>query len=508
MINIRKVFLENLPRGGGNRAKNKINWESSLGYNIKFIYDNIEGIITIIEYIGDHKLKILYNEKEFIATTTNLIHCQLSKIIGRINSDFRLQINQNIVTDTKNITILDRTIRTTVDKKGIKRNYKYYKIQCNKCNNIKWVEEYHLLSRQQHPSCCIKNISKAILGINTIWDTDKWMIPYVGEEIAKAYTRCSPMRIYPICPHCGQKYKKTLNIYNIYTHKGISCNCQDGIKYPNKFGFNLLKQLNVKFINEYSPKWIKPKSYDFYFKLNDKEYIIEMDGGFHNKDNEMSGQTAEESKMIDDEKDKLAKEHGIEVIRIDCDYRDISKRFNYIKQNILENNKLNELFDLSKIDWLKAEEFSLSNQVKMACEYKRNNPNLTTGQIGKLMGHSKGIIRVWLMTGHELGWCKYDSEKEKHMSGKISASAKFKPTICLNNGFVFESAKECSEKSLELFGVHIDKTCIGEVCRGKRKLTKGFSFKHISDLTTEEYIKYDIENKLKELHNKDLVQAC
>ena len=120
--------------------------------------------------------------------------------------------------------------------------------------------------------------------------------------------------------------------------------CGDGVKFPNKFAFNLLEQLGLDFVTEYSPKWIGRKSYDFYIpSLN---LILEMDGGFHNKDNKMSGQTKEESREIDDYKDKLAKEHGIEVVRIDCDYYILTERATYIKQNIL-NSKLSTLFDLN-----------------------------------------------------------------------------------------------------------------------------------------------------------------
>ena len=44
----------------------------------------------------------------------------------------------------------------------------------------------------------------------------------------------------------------------------------------------------------------------------------------------MSGQTAKESKTIDNEKNRLAKQHEIEVIRIDCDYDKIESRFKFI----------------------------------------------------------------------------------------------------------------------------------------------------------------------------------
>jgi hypothetical protein len=48
---VRKIFLDDLPRGGLNRG-DRINWEGSVGRSVKFIYDNIEGYIHIIEYIN------------------------------------------------------------------------------------------------------------------------------------------------------------------------------------------------------------------------------------------------------------------------------------------------------------------------------------------------------------------------------------------------------------------------------------------------------------------------
>ena len=50
--------------------------------------------------------------------------------------------------------------------------------------------------------------------------------------------------------------------------------------------------------------------------VNSTKYIIEMDGGFHYKDNNMNGITFKQSKEIDNQKDKLAADRGINVIRV------------------------------------------------------------------------------------------------------------------------------------------------------------------------------------------------
>ena len=51
---MRKVFLDELPR------KNKnINWKQSVGYVVKFIYDDIEGGVEIIDLTRENRKSML-----------------------------------------------------------------------------------------------------------------------------------------------------------------------------------------------------------------------------------------------------------------------------------------------------------------------------------------------------------------------------------------------------------------------------------------------------------------
>ena len=71
-------------------------------------------------------------------------------------------------------------------------------------------------------------------------------------------------------------------------------------------------QLKIDFETEYSPEWIKPKRYDFYFD----GIIVEMDGGLgHGNYNSLNNMSGEDSKSIDNYKDKMAIEHGIQTQR-------------------------------------------------------------------------------------------------------------------------------------------------------------------------------------------------
>ena len=61
---MKKVFLEELPRGGKCIKENSINWKESIGYKVKFIYDDIEGEIEIVGYDTKTRcLSIKYNNK-------------------------------------------------------------------------------------------------------------------------------------------------------------------------------------------------------------------------------------------------------------------------------------------------------------------------------------------------------------------------------------------------------------------------------------------------------------
>ena len=423
--------------------------------------------------------------------------------MGIKTSDFKIEIGTRFKDAKRDITIIDR--------KYIQGKGKYYKYKCNICRfdcdkhysigdkeykDDLWTKETYLL-KNGGCSCCFGRA--VVQGINDIYTTDKWMIPIINDdEFCKTHTHSCSDYIYPTCSECGRKRNTSVKIAHLYETHSMGCSCSNGVKLPNKLLFNILEQLlkQNNYIMEYSPKWCKYNlnnkfrqgSYDSYFKLNNKEYIIEMDGGWHKKDNNMSGQTADESKKIDNYKDRLAVEHNFEVIRIDCNYGS-KDRCEYIKNNILKNSKLNELFNLSEIDWLKAEEFTLSNLVKIVCEFKRNNPNLTTKDIGDIFGYKGSKIRSWLKQGDGI-WCTYNVENEIELRQEKAKNAKIKQLsreiICLNDGKIFDSAKDCQKLSIKYYNCKITSSEISAVCNGKRNQTKGFQFKFTSDLTQKE----------------------
>ena len=503
---IRKVFLDDLPRWESGRFNGNIKWSESNKHRVNFIYDNIIGEIEIIDYIpmGQYLYIKYLDNPIFKIKTTAFLNCKLGGLLDSIVGKFKYKIGENIIDDNRNITIIDRKYiivkRIRNGRDGV-AYIKYYKFKCNKCGfecgehyrnqeyrEEHWIAENNLLNNNGC-SCCANPSKIVVVGINSIIDTDDWMIPYFqgGYDEAKMYTSRSHSKIYPVCPDCGRIKDKAISIDNININHSIGCICSDNISRPEKFVMSILKQLNLKFKYQYYSKWCKyndiegKERYGIYdFKIDGSIYLIETDGGWHNKDNKMSGQTKEESKHIDNIKDKLAKENGYEVIRIDCNYEN-NNIFKYIKNSIL-NSKLSILFDLSKIDWLLCSEFAMSNLEKVACDYKNNNPNLTTTEISKIMNISIDSVNTYLKNGTELKWCNYNSRKSSR-----------KEVLCLDTGMIFESTVECFKKSNELFKVILNDRGISNSCRNKGKLYKGYHFKYISDLTPEERVLYKID---------------
>ncbi len=419
-----KVYLDELPKwqggkGNGQGRKGSIKWKDCISHDVKFIYNGIEGVVKIVDYETKRaRITIEYLEKIFNIKTGHFSNCHLGKIVGEITSDFKIEISTVFKDDKRDLVITDREYRPRKTKEWT-TNWKYYKYTCNKCKWTEgWIAESNLV-KGIGCSCCGFNSKTVVEGINDIPTTDPWMIKFFqgGYDEAKLYTRACSKRIKPICADCGRIKDKSIMIKGIYDNKSIRCRCGDGFSYPEKVMLNILEQLEIDFETQKVFYEIEfTKKYDFYIpSLN---CIIETHGGQHYLKNGfkfLNGKTLYEEQLNDKVKEHIAVEvFNIKFyIVIDCQKSEI----NYIKQNIIMS-ELSNLLDLDKIDWLKCEEFALSNLAKIACDYKKNNPNLTTTEIGKIMNIDHNPIRKYLKSGAKLGWCEYDAKEEMVKSMK------------------------------------------------------------------------------------------
>ena len=262
----RRVDLRNLPLNA-----NGIDW-SKVATNkniIPFNYDGIVGSIKIIDYDSNsQKITTKYNNRVFKINTGHFICGKLGSLLNIHTSEFKIKIGQTFKDEKRNLVITDKEHRLNYEENGTKERYdKYYKYTCNKCGWTEgWILEKCLLGKDKIGCSCCAN-KTIVKGINDIATTHPHLVKYfVNIEDTYNHTYGSTNKVMVKCLDCG--CKKEISIVNFINNEFIMCpKCSDGISYPNKFMFNMLEQLNIEFISEYSPEWIGRKRYDFCIPL-------------------------------------------------------------------------------------------------------------------------------------------------------------------------------------------------------------------------------------------------
>lgn len=306
---------------------------------------------------------------------------------------------------------------------------------------------------------------KTLVGFNDMWTTrpDLALMLTFPEDGYK-YTFSSNKRAWFNCPNCGTPSLKTIN--NIATY-GFGCqHCSDSVSYPNKFSRALLDQLPINGYDcEYRPQWAEPYYYDNHFWYDGIEYILEMDGDLHYKEQSISGKTIEQIQQTDRIKDELAHNHNIHIIRIDCRKSDME----YIKSHIL-CSELNSVFDLSCIDWNLCDQNGQKNILKEACSLYTEN-NYTFAEIGDILHVHPATVSNYLRCGTKFGWCDYIPQREK-------------PVLVVDEDdgilHVFSSMRKCEHDMYELYGISFSTHAISNACK-THKPYKGFNFRFASE---------------------------
>jgi hypothetical protein len=412
----------------------------------------------------------------------------MAKIENKVN--WKYEIGQTFKDDVKDIIIIDREIRykeycdkRCENKIRIKKE-KYYKYHCNKDGYEDWMIEGSL-ERKSKYGCLFCAGKATIKGVNDIATTHPHLVKYFKNiEDTYKYSYASGKKVLMKCLDCGAEKLMVINDLN---KNGFSCSvCSDKISYGEKFINNILRQLKVDFQTQLSKstfKWCKNYRYDFYFEYNNETYICEVNGRQHYEENTNFEMSLDEQIKNDKLKKELALDNNIKpenYIVIDCRKSEL----NWIKdnENGILNSRLNELFDLSFIDWLQAEEFTTTNLIKKACKLKKENIQLSTTQIGLLMGgYTKTTIRKWLKKGNKLNWCEYSTNTESQRNKSIGGKKRSKRVKVFKNGIyidTFNSTIELESLSEELFGIKFPFRKISSICLGKDKNLAEYTFQY------------------------------
>ena len=309
------------------------------------------------------------------------------------------------------------------------------KHECLVCG-YKWDVFPSSLTGKKHSGCpmCNGGTDTVVIGVNDMWTTN----PELAKLLANPndgykYTQATSKKVKWKCPDCGE-ITEPKSISSVKTY-GLFCKkCSKNKSLPNKIMYNLLTSLGIEFDDEMHFDWCRFNYdgkdrrgiYDFYFEKDNQKYIVEMDGYFHENDNYMSNQTAFDSQYIDDEKDRLALDNDIHMIRIPC----IPSTTYVIKNNILKS-ELPSILDLSEINWNDCFYKSTNRIIKDICiEY---NNGLTITELSKKYKKHIDTIRKYLDHGTTIGLCEY-----KHDDNKSHV-------VCLNDKKYYDMIKDASK---------------------------------------------------------------
>lgn len=332
--------------------------------------------------------------------------------------------------------------------------------------------------------CENPSVNKLIVGFNDIATTRPDIAKCLhNKEYAFKYTMHHKEKLEWDCPECGNTFKEApCNV----AYNRLSCPyCSDGISYPNKFIFNSLSQIedDLDFLErEYRPEWCKfnfndrerQGIYDTYFAINGKQYVVEMDGGIGhgNKAHTNSEYSQEELYQIDIIKDKLANKQGIQVIRIDCNYKTDDK-YTYILNNIL-NSELKDVVDLSKIDFDLSNKTSVNSLIVKAG--KLWNEGLTAGEIRKYLKIGEGTVTSYLKTASNIGVCDYTVQKSQ-------ARSRYVKVYCITTNKIFESMTQAAK----MYGTN--RSGIKRCCEGIATYSGVFEGKELHWKYYNDYLK-------------------
>lgn len=256
------------------------------------------------------------------------------------------------------------------------------------------------------------------------------------------YKSQSNVKLHFICPTCGHEVYQDVGHVKIY---GLNCPiCNGASSFPEKVMTVLLDKLGVVYYKEYSPEWIAPKRYDFY--LPDYSLIIEMDGAFHTNQHQYKGSELGSVVEVDHYKDEIAEKHGIKVIRINADYKDVKIRFDYIMKNIRES-ELQQIFNISQIP-IQESEVEKDDTIFRVVEAWKNTHNYD--EIAKELNVSPETVRNYIIKAADNGLISesYEEIKDEHNKDKAN-KAMIKngiPVMCNETGEIFPSMNAACRK--------------------------------------------------------------
>lgn len=408
---------------------------------VEKINELFDGNIVVLGHYKNMNTKILHkcnkHNYEYMMNPIHALRRQGCKLCGYE------------ITSEKRTKPLDVFLRQLHEKRG--NEYSYISGYVNSSTNATFRHNmadgtYHdfvmtpnsmISSKYNCPCCSGYQVYKGYNDFNTKRpELAQYLVNY---QDGYKYTEWSSEELEWKCPSCGNIMKKKISYISKY---GVTCpRCDDGYSYPNKFIYNSLLQIEnqLDFLDrEYRPDWCKYKYkdkncygiYDIYFEKNNKKFVIEMDGGLGHGNRSYTNSKTNRDELIfrDKEKDRLASEHNIKVIRIDCNY-ETNDRYQFILNNILKS-ELSNILDLSKVNFNQSNTQSQQSLFIKAVELWNLGENIS--QIKSELHIHESTVTSYLKSALKYNMCDYSVKESRRRSYSNAV-------VCITTGKEFKA---------------------------------------------------------------------
>lgn len=328
---------------------------------------------------------------------------------------------------------------------------KYGVYKCKHCGTEKIICRSHFKTRL---TACPKGCNGTnrctyitIKGVDDLATTHPHLVDYfVNKEEVYKFKAHSNRKVELRCPICNTH--KKIQISQLAKHGYCCSHCSDKVSYPEKVVIELLKFLGMKFETQYREIH---KSYRYDFYLTTLNTIIEVHGRQHYPGHRHpSWKSYEEEHENDIHKWMLAQlrlGEDLKYIVLDCRKSDLE----WIRHSILDS-ELNDLLELSKVDWIYVAKQSETNLMSQIVDYYKET-GYTTSKIAKEFGVCSTTIRNYLRKTAKLGLVEWEPEK----------TIVVKEIVMIVNGEVKAVAKNIPQMS-EISGY--SKTVVGRLANG------------------------------------------
>lgn len=536
---MRKCDFTMLPKCYGKRATNGkmvIDWKSSIGFTVPFIYKDVESEFEIIDYESKtQKAKIKFNEEIFEIATSQLLNCSLGGVVGKHNRDFIYEIGQSLEKKGKGEIVAKL-------RKG-KDNQRHYRIRCQDCSQEYERSESHIRNRGVRCPICGDGISYPTKFVNAMLiqlgvEFKREYIISVAKD--KRYDFYLPSHECIIEVHGVQHYRdtgfskasgRTLEEEQENDRLKEKIAIESGVKYYIVIDArNSTKEwirdsiLNTRFSEMFDLDNIDWEMCDKIATSNLTKTICEM---FEENDSSISEKIANKinlsrttvarhlklgaefgwcnydptkiqklngsNKGSEKARPIICIETGVEFesatdcARVSVEVFGVKMLQSKISKVCNGMGKTHKGYSFKYKDDNGADmtHFLKNEKAQAICLEKQKNPELSTKELATLFSVSRDRVVDYLKKGHTLGLCHYDKDEEYcRENNKKVANLKRKQVEVFKDGVSqgnFESVKFLSDNSEELFGVKFAQCSIREVCNGRKKTHRGYTFKYVEE---------------------------